>query len=182
MERIIHQGRLIEIVERDVVDNGKERTFEYARRSPGVRVIIPSGDKLLLTREFRHNLGTYDYRLPGGKVYDSLSEYNDAIAAGADIGEAARLAAIKEAAEEVGIDVSVMTPFHKSQCGATVIWDLFYFVADTFEHATQDLKDTEDISVEEFTREEAKAMCLDGRIDEERSALVLLRYLSQAAG
>jgi 8-oxo-dGTP pyrophosphatase MutT (NUDIX family) len=41
-----------------------------------VRLIITDGDKILLTKEFRRELNQEDYRLPGGKVFDTLKEYN----------------------------------------------------------------------------------------------------------
>lgn len=177
MEKITYQGRIIEVVEQEVESGGKTKTFEFARRSPGVRLIIPAGNKILLTKEFRHEVGGYDYRLPGGKVYDSLEEYNAALSSGTDIAEAAKAAAIKEAIEEVGIKISDLEFFHKSVCGATVTWDLFYFVAKSFEQDAQHLEHGEDITVEEVSRAEAEKMCLDGRMSEERSALILLKYL-----
>lgn len=132
---------------------------------------------LLLTREFRHELGAYDYRLPGGKVYDSLDEYNEAFATGMNIDEAAKAAAIKEAREEVGIKVKDISFLHKSICGATVMWDLFYFVVNDFIEGEQELEHGEDITFEYYDCERVKEMCLDGSVSEERSALVLLRYL-----
>ncbi|MEI6117757.1 MAG: hypothetical protein WCP92_00380 [bacterium] len=50
---------------------------EIAKRSPGVRLIICDGDKILITNEFRKEVNTDDYRLPGGKVFDTLKEYNE---------------------------------------------------------------------------------------------------------
>jgi hypothetical protein len=41
------------------------------------------------------------------------------------------------------------------------------------------LEDGEDITFEFVDNEEVKKMCLNGSISEERSALVLLRYLNQ---
>lgn len=180
MERITHQGRLIEVLESEVTESGEVKTFEYARRSPGVRLIIPQGNTVLLSKEFRHEVGGYDYRLPGGKVYDSLREYKEALASGADIAEAARVAAIKEAREEVGIEVKDISFFHKSICGATVVWDLFYFVVKEFEQFSQQLEHGEDITIEAVDRAKANELCLDGTMSEERSALVLLRYLSSS--
>lgn len=170
MEQITHQGKIIEVVQ-----DGK---FEFARRSPGARLIIPRGDQILITKEFRYELKAYDFRLPGGKVFDSLKEYNTALKAGVDIAEAAKQAAIKEASEETGIEVKDLSFFHKSVCGATVVWDLFYFVVNDFTETKQHLEEGEDITVEFIDKEKVKQMCLDGSISEERSALVLLRYLN----
>lgn len=177
MERITYQGKIIEVVEVDVEQNGKSRTFEYARRSPGVRLIIPKRDDLLITKEFRHELGTHDYRLPGGKVFDTLKEYNEALARGTDLAEAAKRAAIKEAQEEAGIVVTDIDYLHTSVCGATVKWDLFYFLVGSFEETEQALEEGEDISLELIPKTRVREMCMDGSISEERSALALLRFL-----
>lgn len=147
MEKITHQGKMIEVVQKEIGENGKTWTLEFARRSPGVRLIIPKGDKILLSKEFRHEVGGYDYRLPGGKVYDSLDEYNSALKSNVDISEAAKQAAIKEAREEAGINIKDLNFIHKSICGATVVWDLFYFVVNGFDQSTQELGEGEDITV-----------------------------------
>ncbi len=178
MEKITHKGKIVEVVQREVEENGKTKTFEYARRSPGVRLIIFKDQQILLTREFRHEAKGYDYRLPGGKVYDSLDEYNTALASGVDITEAAKAAAIKEAREEVGIEAKDAKFLHKSVCGAIMVWDLFYFEVKDFAEIGQHLEEGEDIKVELIDIEKAKTMCLDGTIQEERSALILLRYLN----
>ena len=179
MEKITHQGKIIEVVQREVEHNGHTKTFEFARRSPGARLIIPKGDKIILSKEFRHEMGGYDYRLPGGKVYDSLEDYNNALDSGFDINESAKNAGIKEAQEEVGILVKDISFFHKSVCGATIVWDLFYFIVNDFEENSQQLEEGEDITLELVDINKAKEMCLDGTINEERSALVLLRYLNK---
>lgn len=179
METITHKGKIIEVVQTEVEQNGKKKIFEFARRSPGARLIIPQNNTILLTKEFRHEVGGYDFRLPGGKVYDSLKEYNSALASGANIQESAKLAAIKEAKEEVGIEAKNLSFFHKSVCGATIVWDLYYFVVHDFTQTEQHLEDGEEITFEFVDVEKVKSMCLDGSISEERSALVLLRYLSK---
>jgi ADP-ribose pyrophosphatase len=177
MEKIIYQGRILEIVEEETEKDGLKRTFEFVRRAPGVRLIIPKDDGILLSKEHRREVNGYDYRLPGGKVYDTLVEYNSALAAKVDMAEAAKAAAIKEASEEVGIKITDLSLFHKSIYGATVGWDLYYFIVHKYDEDVQHLEDDEDITIEHISREEAEKMCLDGRIGEERSALVLLRYL-----
>ncbi len=179
-ERITHQGQIVEVVQCDVeVAPGKIKTFEKARRAPGTRLIIPTETGILLTKEFRHEIGGYDYRLPGGKVFDSLKEYNGFLSSGQDILGPATAKAKAEAREEAGVITEDLRHFHTSKCGATVEWDLFYFVVDQHQRTDQALEEGEDAEVVEVSREEAKRMCLDGRMDEERSALVLLRYLAQ---
>jgi hypothetical protein len=95
-----------------------------------------------------------------------------------DIPEAAKGAAISEARQEVGVKAKDISFLHKSICGATVVWDLYYFAVKDFDEVPQDLGEGEEIQVEVVDRDKAKAMCLDGQISEERSALILLRYLN----
>ena len=46
MEKVTHKGKIIEVVQKEVEQGGKTITFEFARRSPGVHLIIPKGDKI----------------------------------------------------------------------------------------------------------------------------------------
>jgi len=179
-EHIAYQGKIIEVVEYGVeVKPGVTKTFEKARRAPGTRLIIPTEKGILLTKEFRHELNGYDYRLPGGKVFDELSEYNEFLASGGDILVPSTAKAKAEAKEEAGLDVEELHHYHTSYCGATVQWDLYYFILETYAQSGQELEEGEDIELNEVAYEEAKAMCLDGRVSEERSALVLLRFIEE---
>jgi ADP-ribose pyrophosphatase len=179
-EKVTYKGKVIEVIERPMKIGAKEVTFELARRAPGTRLIIETPDEnILLTKEFRSELKTYDYRLPGGKVFDSLEEYNKFLNGSGDILAQARLAALKEAHEEVGVDTKNAEFFAISKCGATVEWDLYYFVIKEFSQHSQDLEEGEDITIVPTSREEVRIMCLDGRIQEDRSAAILLRYLNK---
>ncbi len=177
MERILYKGKIIEVVQKEIEQGEKTRTFEFARRSPGTRLIIVDGNNVLLTKEFRHETEGYDFRLPGGKVFDTLDEYNRAIELKTDMTEAAKNAAIKEAREETGTVVEEIDFLYKSICGATVVWDLFYFVVKKSTKTEQKLEDGEDISIEIVDFEKAKEMCLNGMISEDRSAHVLFKFL-----
>lgn len=175
-EKITHQGKIVEVVQ---FSPDGTRVFEKARRAPGTRLIIPIGnDELLLTKEFRHETGGYDFRLLGGKVFDRLDEYNAFLQSGHDILGPATEKAKEEAQQEAGITVQELEHFHTSVLGATMEWDLYYFIVKEHTKSQQDLEHGEDIEVVRVSRDEAKQMCLDGRISEERSALTLVRYLS----
>jgi hypothetical protein len=70
---VVYRGKMFEIVNWE----GKPGvTFEAAVRAPGVRLIIETekdGLKaLLMTKEVRREATGVDFRLPGGKVFDSL--------------------------------------------------------------------------------------------------------------
>lgn len=178
-EKVVYRGKIIEIVQLPQ-PNGK--VFEVARRAPGTRLIILSedGSQLLLTREHRREIGDYDFRLPGGKVFDTLEEYDAFRVSGKDILIPAEAKARGEALEETGLVFKKLHHVYTSVCGTTMEWDLYYFVIDEWEENTagQALEEGEDISVSWYPKAEVKEMALDGRIREDRSAAVLLRYLA----
>ena len=84
-EKVVFQGKIFEIVNQPMNLGGKIVQFEIARRSPGIRLLIVDKNKILLAKEFRHEQKEWDYRLPGGKVFDTLGEYNTALGKKADI-------------------------------------------------------------------------------------------------
>jgi len=180
-EKEIFQGKLIQIIHRDFEyhrdgDSGNF-TAEIARRPPGVRCLIVKGDKLLLTKEYRAELGGWDYRIPGGKVFDSLRDFLKNV--DKDIFPAVEQAVDKEALEEVGIIVKKKKFLHKSVSGASIEWDLYYYEISDFDFSTngQELEAGEIIVPEWITFDKAKELCLNNGIQEDRSVAVLLRYL-----
>jgi len=179
-EDVVFQGKIIEIVQQKMDEGGKTKTYEFARRSPGTRLIIISPDhRVLLTKEYRLELKDWDYRLPGGKVFDSLAEYNSFLKTGKDIITSAIEAAKREADEEVGLKVEEISHFVTSPCGATMRWDLYYYLVTKFTEHTQNLGQGENIETNWFSFDQVKEICLSGQMSEDRSAAVLLRYLHQ---
>ncbi len=137
-EKITSQGKMLEIVEQTMQIGEKSVTFEFARRAPGTRIIIPMHDgNILLTREYRPSLKGYDFRVPGGKVFDSLDEYHAFLKSCTDIRDTAIKGAIKEAREEAGIIVEKMELFAISKAGSSVEWDLYYFVVNSYTDSNQ---------------------------------------------
>ncbi len=180
-EQVVYKGLIVEVVQQKMQEGEKIKTYEFARRSPGTRLIIINEGKVLLTKEYRPELKAWDYLLPGGKVFDSLTQYNEFLSTGQDILVPAKAGAILEAEEEVGVKASDVKHFATSPCGATMRWDLFYFVIDKFDaNSDQKLGQGENIETNWFTFEEAKEMALTGQMSEDRSAAVLLRYLHQS--
>jgi ADP-ribose pyrophosphatase len=184
-EEIKYQGKIIEVVQQKMQVADKTVMFEFARRSPGTRLIILSPEKqLLITKEYRSEIQDFDYRLPGGKVFDTLKEYNEFLAQKKDILEPAEAAAKREALEETGLEPESIEHFHTSTCGSTVVWDLIYFVVDKYS-ANSSLHHNdpgENIELVWMSLEEAKALCLSGKMQEDRTVGVLLRFLHTKLG
>ena len=180
-EEIFAKGKLFELVHTTQPDG---RVFEVARRAPGVRLIIFDKDsqKLLLTKEFRKELDDWDYRLAGGKVFDSLDEYEAHRAGDDDIIKAAEAKAIAEAHEEAGVNVEELKLYKKSVVGATVEWDLYVFEATKWKihEDGQALEAGEEIEADTWVSpDEARRMIMDAKMQEERIALILLQWLEE---
>lgn len=170
---------MIEIVHETVSSNGKEFVLEHGRRAPGVRLIIETSDgEFLITKEERFDKGL-DYRLPGGKVFDSLIEYNDFKKNEVKILIKAKETAIKEGIEEVGIKPLEIELFYLSKCGGSFDWDLYYFIVKKYEEVGQHLEEHEKIEVVKISREKLKKLALSNKMKEDRSVAVILKYLNK---
>lgn len=179
-EIITYRGKMIEIVTQQMRVGSEEIVYEKARRSPGTRLLITSPNhNVVLTREYRDEIGGWDYRLPGGKVFDSLEEYSEAVRSGVDLLEKSKQAVQKEAQEEVGINAEDITYLYTSKLGATVEWDLYYFRVNlpTEELGEQKLEPGENIQVGWYSPTDALRLALNGSLSEDRSVAVLMRYI-----
>ncbi len=180
-EKIVYEGKTFEIIHHPTKIGKRVFDFEFVRRAPGVRIIIVRDKKILLAKEYRIELEGFDWRLPGGRVFDSLKEYGEGMKKGENIMPHATNAAKKECLEETGLVAKSISHFHTSQCGVSVKWDLIYFVVTDFKESPtgQQTEEGEVIYPEWKTFDEAKAMCINGDIKEDRTASVLLRFLSK---
>ena len=180
-EKIVYQGKMIEIIHETVFSNGREITLEKGCRAPGVRLIIETKDgQILITKEERPTIGL-DYRLPGGKVFDSLVEYNEFLSqkSSTEFSEEIRKGAIKESMEEAGIRPTDMELFSISHCGGSFDWDLYYFVVKSYAEVEQSPEEHEKIEVIKISREKLKELALAGEMKEDRSVAVIIKYLHQ---
>ncbi|HRI05524.1 MAG TPA: NUDIX domain-containing protein [Candidatus Dojkabacteria bacterium] len=176
-EKVVYEGKILQVVTQDMDIDGKVVTFEWARRSPGTRIIVSKGRKILLNREYRREQGKWDYRLPGGKVFDKLIEYTAFLRDGGDVLSAALDAVKKEAREEVGLEVDTLTHFATSKNGATVEWNLYYFVADSYREIgsiNHELGEVIDVEWVDISR--VLELIKNGEFAEDRSVGVLMRY------
>lgn len=67
----------------------------------------------MLNKEWRHEIDSYDNRLPGGKVFDTLQEYTKHLENNNSMEQAVVTAAIRESQEEVWLDVRNVNIFSK---------------------------------------------------------------------
>ena len=175
-EQIMYTGKIFEVIQQPMKSGNVSCMFEVARRAPGVRLIIVKDGKMLITKEFRHEINNYDYRLPGGKVFDTFAEYKEHIHN--DMLPLAEAAARKECKEETGLIAKNIKHFMTVSSGATIIWDLYCFIIDDFEESAdgQDLETGEDIEIHWMSFDQVKELCKNGSISEGRILGFLFRF------
>lgn len=195
MDNVKFKGKLFTVEERKItqiikVDNReieKNLTYEIVRRGPGVRAIVVKNNKILLNREYRYELGEWDYRLPGGKVFDLFTDYETAIRNN-EVQKMIEKQLDEELMEEADIKRKKSNFMEISRCGFTIEWDLYYFLINDFEilpsfYDTK-IQKSEYEFIEHCWIEYSKvlSMCLNGELAETRSAFVLIKYLVKEMG
>lgn len=165
------------------VEKHVAKGYERAVRPPGVRLILNNAEgQILLTKEFRHEQGGIDYRLPGGKVFDDLASYLVLRGDEQKLEMAVMKAAELEAKQEAGIDqIGDLRIFQKSVAGASIEWDLFYLTGEVLVTSHQELDGDEKdhgIEVGYYSPAAVTELLKTGAISEDRSAGVLTRYLA----
>lgn len=180
---ILFRGRIGALVTYPVlVDFGKgytEKMFEKFVRPPGTRIIAEQGGKILLQKERRLEIDGFDWRLPGGKVFDTFEEFEPYIST--DIPTQTILdAAAKELHEEAHLKAAQYELIDTRACGSTVTWDLHYVVASDITEEVSDHSEGEEVVEHTWcSYDEIEAMCKSGEIQEGRTVAVLLTYISK---
>ncbi len=177
---IAYRGKMFEVVTWE----GKPGvTFEAAVRAPGVRLIIEVDKEnkkaLLMTREIRREVGGHDYRLPGGKVFDTLAELDAHRQSGLDIGPFIQATLEREGREEAGISGGHYELLEVSHAGSSVEWDLYYFLVTGAAMGEQQLTEEEKGDIEKvvLSAEEIFEKLKNREIKEGRSADILWSWL-----
>jgi ADP-ribose pyrophosphatase len=181
-DKVIAEGRIFEIIHKPMQLSTGIKQFEVARRAPGTRIILIRDSQILLIEEFRSELNRTDLRLPGGKVVDTLTEYREVRADQKPMLEHAHDAVIREAEEEVGLSPINPELVGISHCGATVDWDLYYFLANEFSDTPGGPnREAGEDSIRIKWTETSKFMShvLSGDFGEDRSVPFVLRALSK---
>jgi len=157
-------------------------TIEIITRPPGVRLLIVNNNKILLTKEYRFEIDGWDYRLPGGRVYDTIKPYLKNKDKNKLLLNDVHKAVINEAEEEAGIKPIIYELLHIDKLGASIFWDLYYFKVSKFEitgkkESNNVLDVGEIIYPEWFSYDEVFDMCLNNNIHESRTVGFLLKYI-----
>lgn len=157
----------------------KHLELEVVRRPPGVRALVIQSSKLLLTHEYRYELDSWDYRLPGGKVFDT-NVFCYAETQKTPIIDNVADALKRELREEANIEIENYSLLNVSHCGLTVEWDLYYFLVDQYSCCVNNSiqkSEYEYIQTLWVDFSTALELCLSGAVSETRSAYEIIRYI-----
>jgi ADP-ribose pyrophosphatase len=160
-EAVFH-GRNFVVYRHEVeLPGGESEEHEYLWRTDGARIIgFNNEGEVLLTREYRHELGDWDWRVPGGKV---------------DAGETPQQAAKREFREETGFEAGHLHFLWPTTLDSTVRYRRYFFIAKDLKSVGVSREAGEQMSVHWIELDRAAEMALAGEIKEEISALALLR-------
>lgn len=146
------------------VKKGVVKTFEYVWRRDGTRTIALDKDQnILLTREYRHELQAEDWRIPGGKLDDTDTS----------IEEAAR----REFKEETGYSANTWQFLWSTTPDSTVRYQRHFFLATDLTVGKSDTEDGEKITYQWMALSDAEQLIYHRGIQEEISALSILRII-----
>lgn len=185
MEKSLFDNGFFEFVETedDFNIDGQIRKIKrnMVRRPPGIRALIvdKKENKILLSKEFRYELNSWDYRLPGGKVFDSLEEYKKSLKRN-DVLEHVEKTVPKEVLEEIGLIVKNPKLLKISKDGSGVIWDLYYYEITEYSVSENGPSLEENEIVDGYvwkSFDEIIKLCINHDIHEDRSIAVLLTYI-----
>ncbi len=190
MEKSIFNNGFFEFIESEkeyiIDENKKIIKRNIVRRPPGIRALIVNkkDNKILLSKEYRYELENWDYRLPGGKVFENLEDYKQALKEDKVLKQVEKTVP-KEVEEEVGLIVKNPHLLKISKAGAGVEWDLYYYEITEYEVDSTGPKLEEDEVIEGYvwkSFDEIIDMCINKKIQEERTTAILLTYILKSKG
>lgn len=167
--REVFHGRNFVVRQEDVkLPGGGVETHEHVWRTDGTRIVaFNDRGQVLLTHEYRHELGERDWRIPGGKI---------------DPGEQPEAAARREFREETGYEAEAFRYLWASTPDSTVRYQRFFFIATQLREVGAEHDAGEELTVHWVDLDDACDKALRGEVREEISALALLRIRHVLAG
>jgi ADP-ribose pyrophosphatase len=161
----VFDGKLVKVrVDRVIEPAGHETTREIVEHPGAVCIVArPEPDKVLLIRQYRHAAGGELLEIPAGGLKD---------------GEDPRVAALRELEEETGYQAAEMVERARFWTTPGFTTEFMYLYEATGLTLTQiNPDDDEVIEVDVLSREEALRMIEEGRIQDAKTILGLLRIL-----
>jgi 8-oxo-dGTP pyrophosphatase MutT (NUDIX family) len=158
-----HQGRIIQVsTERLRYANGREYDIDYVRHPGAAAVVaVDSSSRVCVVRQYRHGIQDFLWEIPAGKL---------------DPGEAPQVCAVRELAEETGVQASRWTSLGLFIPAPGIFTEIIHV------YMAQDLKigppkpdADEELELKWLPLEEAMGLVLRGEWNDGKTALGLAR-------
>ena len=163
--RIAYKGQHIQVREDRVIEPGGHECSREIVVHPGAVCVVarPTPDEVILIRQYRHATERELIEIPAGTLHD---------------GEDPRECAIRELEEEAGYHAAIMTERARFWTTPGFTTEFMYLYEASGLTKTQANPDEDEVITVEIVRSsEALQMVDDGRIQDAKSILGLLRVL-----
>ena len=163
----IHSGRIIDVsTERLRYGNGREYDLDFVRHPGAAAVVaVDDGGRVCFVRQYRHGITDFLWEIPAGKL---------------DPGEAPQACAVRELAEETGVQAGRWTSLGRYLPAPGIFTEVIhlYLARDLTVGAPAPDAD-EELELQWLPIEDAVAMLLRGEWNDGKTALALWRAQSQ---
>jgi 8-oxo-dGTP pyrophosphatase MutT (NUDIX family) len=159
----VHSGRIIQVsTERLLYNNGREYDLDFVRHPGAAAVVAMDGaGRVCLVRQYRHGVEDFLWEIPAGKL---------------DPGEAPQACAVRELAEETGVQARHWTSLGRFLPAPGIFTEVIhlYLARDLTVGAPSPDAD-EELEIQWLPIEEAAGMVLRGEWSDGKTALALWR-------
>jgi 8-oxo-dGTP pyrophosphatase MutT (NUDIX family) len=159
----VHTGRIIQVsTERLLYNNGREYDLDFVRHPGAAAVVAVDGSgRVCLVRQYRHGVEDFLWEIPAGKL---------------DPGEAPEACAVRELAEETGVQARRWTPLGQFLPAPGIFTEVIhlYLARDLTVGAPAPDAD-EELEIQWLPIEEAAGMVLRGEWSDGKTGLALWR-------
>ena len=159
----VHTGRIIQVsTERLLYNNGREYDLDFVRQPGAAAVVAVDGSgRVCLVRQYRHGVEDFLWEIPAGKL---------------DPGEAPEACAVRELAEETGVQARRWTSLGQFLPAPGIFTEVIhlYLARDLTVGAPAPDAD-EELEIQWLPIEEAAGMVLRGEWSDGKTGLALWR-------
>jgi 8-oxo-dGTP pyrophosphatase MutT (NUDIX family) len=159
----VHSGRIIQVsTERLLYNNGREYDLDFVRHPGAAAVVAVDGSgRVCLVRQYRHGVEDFLWEIPAGKL---------------DPGEAPQACAVRELAEETGVQARRWTSLGQFLPAPGIFTEVIhlYLARDLTVGAPAPDAD-EELEIQWLPIEEAAGMVLRGEWSDGKTGLALWR-------
>ncbi|HEY1314363.1 MAG TPA: NUDIX hydrolase [Steroidobacteraceae bacterium] len=160
---VVHRGRIIEVsTERLHYGPGREFDLDFVKHPGAAAVVaIDDSDRVCLVRQYRHGIGDFLWEIPAGKL---------------DAGEAPQICAVRELAEETGVNAKRWASLGQFYPAPGIFTEIIHlFLASELDVGAAAPDADEELEIQWLPFTAAVEMVLRGELNDGKTAMALWR-------